>query len=143
MPSRIEGWAHRERASLAISGDTLTWRATLGKKPENIVTTVFDVRFARVARLRLSRVAFAICALGILWMVRESLLVGAALTGVAFAIAAWRWVHPRVFLVLEVTGHHLILQLDPPAVPAAQALVDRIERAIASGEAPGSPPALP
>lgn len=143
MPSRIEGWAYRERATLDISGDTLTWRASTGRQPENIVTTVFDVRFARVAKLRVSRAALAITALGVLWMIRESVLVGAGVVAFAIALAVWRWLHPRLFLVLEVRDHQMVLKIEPAAVPGAQALVTRIERAIASGEVPDSPPALP
>lgn len=145
--SRIEGRAYREPATLDISGDTLTWRAQVsslgGTAPENVVTTVHDVRFARVVQLRWSRAGLAVAALGALWMIRESIVVGAVLVVTALGLFAWSWRRPRIFLLLELRDRQMIMKIDRTALPTARALVARIDHALASGELPETPPALP
>lgn len=142
MGARIEGVAYGRRATLEVAADTLTWRAQPGA-PENIVTTVHDVSLARCVELRISRAGLALIALGVIFWFQQGAAVGGAVLGVALVLSIYTFVRPRVYLVLEMRDRRLVLKLDRASLPGARALAERIQRALASGEVPDSPPALP
>lgn len=139
---KIEGMAYGRPATIEIAVDTLTWRA----KPdaaENIVTTIHDVRFAtwRVQRTSWAGAGFA--GLGVVWLLGDAYIVGCISFAIAAALLGQRLAKPRRRLVLEVGANQLVLEVDAGSSGAARALVARIDRAIASGELPESPPMLP
>jgi hypothetical protein len=146
MANAIHGVAYGRSASLEVIGDTLRWRAHRGFKPiaENIVTTVHDVRLARWIVQRFSWAGVLCAALGAVWLVRESLVLGAGALAAGTALVGWRLASPRRVLILELAGPtQLVLDVGAPSAAAARALAARIDRAIASGEGPSSPPMLP
>lgn len=142
----VAGHAYGRRATLEVSGDALTWRAQRGSlqpTPENIVTTVHDVREVRWLQQLWSLPGGALALLGALWTFTEGPLWGGLALGVAAALIAHRRLRPRLFLALELTDRRLVMRVDVASAPAARALVRRIERALATGELPDRPPALP
>jgi hypothetical protein len=146
MATAIHGVAYGRSASLEITGDTLLWRAHRGFQPvaENIVTTVHDVRLARWIVQRFSWAGALCAALGALWLVRESLVLGTCALGAGAVLIGWRIASPRRVLILELAGPtQLVLDVGAPSAAAARALAARIDRAIASGEGPTTPPMLP
>lgn len=142
----LAGFAYGRRATLDVSGDTLTWRAQRGSlqpTPENIVTTVHDVREVRWIEQAWSLPGGALAILGGLWTFTEGVLWGTLALGVAAALLVHRRLRPRLFLALELSDRRLVMRVDVASAAGARALVGRIERALATGEAPARPPALP
>lgn len=144
-PTVITGTAYGRRATIEIAGDTLTWRAQRGLSPvaENIVTTVHDVRLVQWLVLRHSWSGLVIGAIGGLIAISEGLIAGIAPVGVGVALLGWRFTHPRQYLVLDVGQSRLVIQVALASTDPARTLADRIDRAIATGEVPSSPPMLP
>ena len=140
----ITGQAYGRRATLEVTGDTLMWRAQHGARSiaENIATTVHDVRSARWLRLAWSRGGGVLIALGVLWVISQS-LVGLASIAAGAALVVWRRLRPRQFLVLEVGDRRLVLRVAALSAAPARALAERIQRALASGEVPVATPMLP
>lgn len=140
----ISGSAYGERATLEVTGETLTWRARpAGELRENICTTVHDVRDSHWIEQRTSVPGLVLLAVGAIWTSTYGPLEGAFAIAVGVALLAWRRSRPRRLLVLDVGDRRLVMTVDAPSAREARALVDRIDRAIASGEAPASPPTLP
>jgi hypothetical protein len=144
MGTEIHGVAYGRSASVEIDGDTLWWRAQRGDISEKIVTTVHDVRVARWVVQRFSWVGALCAALGGVWIVRENLGLAVGALAVAAALVVRRIASPRRILILELAGSmQLVLDVRAVSAAAARALVERIDRTIASGESPSSPPMLP
>jgi len=141
----ITGHAYGRRCTLEVAGDTLTWRAQRGMPPtpENIVTTVHDVRHARFDVLAWSHAGLALAALGALWAASESLLVGGLALALGLALVFYRRSQPRQQLVLDLTDRRLVLAVAPACSASARQLVARVDRALTSGEIPLTPPPLP
>lgn len=144
-PIVITGHAYGRRATLELAGDRLMWRARRGARQiaENIATTIHDVRGARWLDLAWSRGGTALVGIGAMWAVTESLAAGLAAGAVGLAMLTWRRLRPRHFLVLDVGDRRLVLRVTGGSAPSARALAGRIQRALASGELPRIPPALP
>jgi hypothetical protein len=143
--SVIIGHAYGRRATLEVTDETLVWRAQRGvdRVAENIATTVHDVRGARWVELVWSRGGAALCGLGALWAASEGVIAGLATIAAGVALVAWRRLHPRRFLLLEVGDRRLVLHVAADSAPGARALVERITRTLASGEPPRATPTLP
>jgi hypothetical protein len=145
----ITGLAYGRRATLEVAGDTLTWRARRGTfssgpaVPENIVTTVHDVRLARFLALPWSYAGLATLALGIGLAATNTVLAGLVACAAGAGLLVWRRLHPRQYLVLDVGDRRLAMKVALPSAAPARALAERVDRALASGEVPLSPPKLP
>ena len=142
----LAGYAYGRRASLDVAGDTLTWRAQRGSlqpTPENIVTTVHDVREVRWLEQSWSLPGGGLALLGGLWTYTEGVVFGAFALAVAAALLVHRRLRPRLFLALELADRRLVMRVDVASASVARTLVGRIERALATGELPATPPALP
>ncbi|MGN6103925.1 MAG: hypothetical protein ACTHU0_02365 [Kofleriaceae bacterium] len=142
----IAGRAYGHRATLEVAGETLTWRAQRGHaRPisENIVTTIHDVADARWIEQRWSVPGTGLVALGAIQAISEGLAWAAAPAAIGAVLVGWRIVRPRRYLVLELGDRRLVLAVDPPCAPHARALAARIDRALATGERPATPPPLP
>jgi len=144
-PIVITGHAYGRRATLAIAGDTLMWRAQRGARliAENIATTIHDVRGARWLDLAWSRGGAALIAIGALWGASEGLVAGAAAGALGLGLVVWRRLRPRHFLVLDIGDRRLVLRVTGGSAPSARALAGRIQRTLASGEPPRATPTLP
>ncbi len=142
----IAGQAYGHRATLELSQDTLTWRAhrgSLQKTAENIVTTVHDVRDVRWIEQSWSLPGGVLAVLGLLWIFTEGVLWGALALAAAIAMLVHRRVRPRLYLSLDLGARQLVMKVTVASAPAARSLVERIERALSTGELPSTPPALP
>jgi len=141
----ITGHAYGRRCTLEVGGDTLTWRAQRGMPPvaENIVTTVHDVRHARFLILGWSYAGIALALLGALWAASESIVVGGLGLIAGLALVAYRRSQPRQQLVLDLADRRLVMAVGPDSATPARDLVARVDRALATGEAPLAPPPLP
>ena len=142
----LAGYAYGRRASLDVAGDTLTWRAQRGSlqpTPENIVTTVHDVREVRWLEQSWSLPGGGLALLGGLWTFTEGVVFGGFALAVAAALLVHRRLRPRLFLALELADRRLVMRVDVASAAVARTLVGRIERALATGELPATPPALP
>ena len=144
-PIVITGHAYGRRATLAIAGDTLMWRAQRGARriAENIATTVHDVRGARWLDLAWSRGGIALVAIGALWGASEGLVAGVTTGALGLGLVVWRRLRPRYFLVLDIGDRRLVLRVTGGSAPSARALAGRIQRALAGGEPPHATPTLP
>jgi len=144
-PIVITGHAYGRRATLELAGDRLMWRAQRGTRriAENIATTIHDVRGARWLDLAWSRGGAVLLGLGAVWAASESIAAGIAAAAVGAGLVIWRRLRPRHFLVLDVGDRRLVMKVTGGSAPTARALAGRIQRALASGEPPGAPPALP
>jgi hypothetical protein len=140
--AKITGTAYGRPATIEVSGDTVAWRAR-PEAAENIVTTIHDIRFASWQVQRTSWVGIAFAALGGVWIVGDAYVVGAVVFVIAAVLIGLRFGQPRRRLVLEVGANQLVLDVDAGSSGPARALAARIDRAIASGELPASPPTLP
>lgn len=142
--TQIDGVAYGFAATLELAGDTLTWRARRGLPPiaENIVTTIHEVRLARWVVGRTSWPGLAVAGVAGLTALRAP-VAGAVGLAAAAALVGWRLARPWRRLVLELPGTDLVLDVAAGSAAAATELVRRIERAIATGEAPARPPMLP
>jgi hypothetical protein len=141
-PTKITGAAYGRPASLEIAGDTLTWRAR-PDAAENIVTTIHDVRFARFTSQRMSWPGIGFAALGAVWILGDWYVIGAIAFALALALIGLRLAQPSRRLTLEVGANQLVLDVEASSSSAARELVQRIDRAIVSGELPSNPPMLP
>lgn len=142
----LTGRAYQRRATLEIKGDTLMWRAQKGQvysAPENIATSVHDVKNVMWIERRGTIGGASLAALGLLWIAYGHLAFGAVAFGLAILYIAWRATHPARFLGLELGGRWLVLRVDTTSAADARALVGRIEQHLLTGEAPERPPALP
>jgi hypothetical protein len=141
----IAGHAYGRGATLELAGDTLTWRAQRGSPvaPENIVTTVHDVRDVRWIEQAWSLPGGALGVLGVLWTGTEGLAWGALALGTAAALLVHRRMRPRLYLSLDLGDRRLVLRVAAGSAAGARAVAQRIERALATGELPASPPTLP
>jgi hypothetical protein len=144
-PLVITGQAYGRRATLAIAGDTLMWRAQRGARriAENIATTIHDVRDARWLDLAWSRGGAALLGLGALWAISEGIPAGLGTAMIGLALLVWRRLKPRQFLVLDVGDRRLVLRVATVSASTARELARRIQRALASGELPHATPMLP
>jgi len=140
----ISGHAYGERATLEISGEALTWRAKpAGELPENIATTVHDIRDSHWIEQRISLPGVILLCVGGVWMYTYGILEGAFAIAVGIALLWWRRSRPRRLLVLDLGGRRLVMNVDALSAGHARALVKRIDRIAESGEASASPPTLP
>ncbi|HWO25188.1 MAG TPA: hypothetical protein VNO30_40895 [Kofleriaceae bacterium] len=146
IASIIAGQAYGRRATLEVSHDTLTWRAHRGSlpaTPENIVTTVHDVRDVRWIEQSWSLSGGILAVLAFVWFYTEGALWGAITLVIAAALLVYRRMRPRLFLALELADRRLVLKVAVTSASDARVLVERIEHALATGELPPSPPKLP
>jgi hypothetical protein len=142
----VTGHAYGRRATLELSQDTLTWRAQRGSLqpvPENIVTTVHDVRGVRWLAQSWSLPGGALAALGLIGSASEILAGGALAFAAGAALLVHRRLRPRLFLVLDVGDRRLVMQVAIASAAPARTVVARIKHALASGEPPATPPTLP
>jgi hypothetical protein len=142
----IAGHAYGRRATLEVNRDTLTWRAHRGAlqaTAENIVTTVHDLRDVRWVEQTWSVPGGILAVLGLLWTYTEGVAWGALALAIAAALIVRRRMRPRLFLALDLGDRSLVMKVAVASAPDARALVGRIERALATGELPATPPALP
>jgi hypothetical protein len=137
----LTGRAYGHRATLELTGDTLTWRAQRGTPPvaENIATTPHDVQAARLVVRRWSIPGFLISSISVMWMASESALVGAIPLAVGLALIVARQLRPLRHLALDLGDRTLVLRVAPGLADDARTLVDRVARR----ELPASPPTLP
>jgi hypothetical protein len=144
-PIVITGQAYGRRATLAVTGDTLVWRAQRGAQriAENIATTIHDVRGARWLDLMWSRGGAALIAIGAMWAASETLTTGLIAGAVGLGLVIWRRLRPRHFLVLDIGDRRLVLRVTGGSAPSARALAGRIQRALADGDPPRTAPTLP
>ena len=144
-PIVVTGHAYGRRATLAITGDTLVWRAQRGARriAENIATTIHDVRGARWLDLAWSRGGAALLAIGAMWAASETLATGIVAGAIGLGLVVWRRLRPRHFLVLDIGDRRLVLRVTGGSAPSARALAGRIQRALADGDTPRSAPTLP
>lgn len=144
-PIVITGHAYGRRATLEVAGDTLMWRARRGAKEiaENIATTVHDVRDVHLVNFAWSRGGAVLLLLGALWAASRSVLAGATAASIGLGMVIWRRLRPRHFLVLHVGDRRLVMQVTEISAAPARELAGRIQRTLASGEAPQSTPTLP
>lgn len=144
MTDVISGNAYGVRATLEVSGEALTWRARPdGELPENICTSVHDVRDSHWIEQRVSLPGLVLLGVGGVWMYMYGVLEGIFAIAVGAALLWWRHSRPRRMLILDVGSRRLVMNVDAPSAAGARALVARIDRAIATGEVPPSPPTLP
>jgi hypothetical protein len=140
----ISGNAYGARATLEVSGEALTWRARPdGELPENICTSVHDVRDSHWIEQRVSLPGVVLVAVGCIWIYMYGVLEGAFAIAVGAVLLWRRFTRPRRMLILDVGSRRLVMDVDGPSAGHARALVARIDRAIATGEQPASPPTLP
>ena len=137
----LTGRAYGHRATLELSGDTLTWRAQRGSPPiaENIATTPHDVQAAQLVVRRWSVGGVLLSMISTMWMASESALVGAIPLAVGLALVVYRQLRPTRYLTLDLGTRLLVLRVQPSLAADAQALVERVARR----ELPASPPTLP
>ena len=144
MADVISGHAYGQRATLEISGDSLTWRArAVGELPENIATTVHDVSGCHWVEQRVSLPGLILVGVGIVWTFMYGVVEGAFAIACGAALFAWRRSRPRRMLILDLGNRRLVMDVDAPSAAQARMLASRIDRALESGEVPASPPSLP
>lgn len=144
MGDVISGHAYGARATLEVSGDSLTWRARpSGELPENIATTVHDVSGGHWIEQRTSLPGIVLVGVGVVWSFVYGAVAGAMAIAAGAALLWWRRSRPRRMLILDLGGRRLVMDVDAASAPAARLLAARIDRAIESGEVPASPPSLP
>ncbi len=140
----ISGSAYSERATLEVNGEALTWRARPdGEHPENICTSVHDVRDSHWIEQRVSLPGIILACVGAIWIYMYGVLEGGFAIAVGAVLFYWRFTHPRRMLVLDLNGRRLVMNVDALSAASARSLVARIDRAIETGEVPASPPTLP
>jgi len=141
MSVLLTGRAYGHRATLELTGDTLTWRAQRGSPPvaENIATTPHDVREARLVVRRWSIPGVLLGFISVMWMASESAVLGAIPLAVGLALIAIRQLRPTRYLMLDLGTRELVLRVAPALAPDAKLLVERVQR----HELPASPPSLP
>jgi hypothetical protein len=65
-----------------------------------------------------------------------------SMAAIGVGLVIWRRLRPRQSLVLDLGDRRLIMQITGVSAPAARALVPRIQRTIASADAPLITPTL-
>ncbi len=141
--SEIRGQAYQRPVSLTVNGDTLTWRARRGQEPENIATTVHDVRDVTWLAKRWSIGAAIIGALGAYWCAQSLFWLGGLAIAIGVALCAWRWRHPRYWLGLDLGTRWLVMRVEPTSADRARQLAERIQVRLITGEVAATPPTLP
>jgi hypothetical protein len=144
-PIVITGHAYGRRATLEVTGDTLMWRAQRGARriAENIATTIHEVRNVRWLDLAWSRGGMVLLGLGGMWAASEGLVAGIGAAAVGIGLVIWRRLRPRHFLVLDVGDRRLVMRVTGVSAPSARQLSVRIQRTLAAGQPPRTPPTLP
>lgn len=139
----IRGQAYQRPVQLTVNADTLTWRARRGIDPENIATTVHDIRDVTWLEKRWSIGAGIVAALSVMWISQGILFFGIATLASSIALAIWRWTHPRYWLGLDLGTRWLVMRVEPTCADDARTLATRIERRLVSGEVAVTTPSLP
>lgn len=140
----IRGQAYQRPASLEVNVDTLTWRARRGlAEPENIATTVHDLRDVTWLEKRWSIGAGILAALSVLWISQDIVAFGLMTLGAAIGLSIYRWLRPRYWLGLDLGTRWLVMRVDPTCADHARRLADRIQVRLLTGEVPATPPTLP
>jgi hypothetical protein len=145
-PIVLTGRAYQRRATLEIKGDTLMWRAQKGQvysAPENIATSIHDVKNVMWLERRGTIGGASLAALGVLWIAYGHYAFGVIALALAVLYIAWRAARPSRFLGLELGGRWLVLRVDRTSADEARTLVGRIEKRLLTGESPEHPPTLP
>ena len=137
----LTGRAYGHRATLELTGDTLTWRAQRGTPPvaENIATTPHDVQEAQLVVRRWSIGGLLLTMISAMWMASESALVGAIPLAAGLAMVVIRQLRPTRHLILDLGSRLLVLRVQPSLADDARKLVETVARR----ELPASPPTLP
>ena len=137
----LTGRAYGHRATLELTGDTLTWRAQRGSPPvaENIATTPHDVQVAQLLVRRWSIGGLLLTMISAMWMASESALICGIPLAVGLAMVAVRQLRPHRYLTLDLGTRMLVLRVQPSLAHDAHQLVERVARR----ELPASPPTLP
>jgi len=137
----LTGRAYGHRATLELTGDTLTWRAQRGTPPvaENIATTPHDVQEAQLVVRRWSIGGLLLTMISAMWMASESALVGAIPLDAGLAMVVIRQLRPTRHLILDLGSRLLVLRVQPSLADDARKLVETVARR----ELPASPPTLP
>lgn len=140
----IRGRAYQRAATLEVNVDTLTWRARRGlDEPENIATTVHELRDVTWLEKRWSIGAGILAALSVLWISQDIVAFGLMTLGGAIVLSIYRWLHPRYWLGLDLGTRWLVMRVDPACADHARQLTDRIQVRMLTGEMPENPPTLP
>jgi hypothetical protein len=139
----IRGQAYQRPVSLAVHADTLTWRGRRGIEPENIATTVHDVRDVTWLEKRWSIGAGILAALAVIWIARDDVATGMITLAFATALSVYRWMRPRYWLGLDLGTRWLVMHVDPACADHARQLADRIQVRLLTGEVAATPPTLP
>lgn len=142
----IRGLAGGKPATLEISGDTLTWRATRtgpSPGPDNLVTTIHDVKDVAWLEKRWSAGGLGLGVFAGFWIASESVVIGAVGLAIAAALVARNLVRPTRRLLLLCGDRRLLLEVAPASADSAHDLAARIRHALVHGDAPASPPTLP
>lgn len=139
----ITGQAYQRPVSLAVNADTLTWRARRGLEPENIATTVHDLRDVTWLEKRWSIGAGILAALSVLWISQDMIAFGVMALIYAIGLSVRRWLRPRYWLGLDLGTRWLVMRVDPACADHARQLADRIQVRLLTGEVAASPPTLP
>jgi hypothetical protein len=140
---KIRGMSGGKPASLDVSTDTLTWRASRDGVADNVATTIHDVKEVAWYEKRWSGIGLAIALAGVLWSLGESMLIGAIMAAIGVALTIRVYTRPTRLLALACGDRRLILEVDADSADPARALAQRIQHVLDTSEAPESPPALP
>lgn len=142
--NEIRGQAYQRPVSLVVTGDTLTWRARRGlDEPENIATTVHELRDVTWLEKRWSIGAGILAVLSVLWIAQDIVGFGVATLAGAVALSAYRWLRPRYWLGMDLGTRWLVMRVDPACADHARQLADRIQSRLLTGEVAAGPPTLP
>lgn len=146
MQTTIRGVAQGKPATLDVSGDTLTWRATrVGPSPgpDNLATTIHEVKDVAWLEKRWSAGGLGLGVLAGLWMATEGVVVGALALAVAAALVWRNLARPTRKLLVLCGDRRLLLDVDADSAAQARDLAARIRHTQLHGELPTSPPTLP
>jgi hypothetical protein len=142
----IRGQANGKPATLEISGDTLTWRATragISPGPDNLATTIHDIKDVAWLEKKWSAGGLGLGALAVFWIASEDVVVGAIGLAIAGALVARTFTRPIRRLLILCGDRRLLLDVDADSAATARALAERIRHALLHGDGPLSPPTLP
>ena len=142
----IRGVSQDKPATLDVTGDTLTWRAIRPGPPpgpDNLATTIHDVKDVAWLEKRWSAGGLGLGALSAFWIASEGVVVGALGLAVALALVARTLARPTRRLLLLCGDRRLLLEVEAASAVDARDLVARIRHVILTGGAPASPPTLP
>ena len=139
----IRGLAYQRPVQLAVHGDTLTWRARRGIEPENIATTVHEIRDVTWLEKKWGAGSAVVAALSVMWISQGIIEFGVVTLASAVALGVWRWKRPRYWLGLDLGTRWLVMRVEATSADHARQLAGRIQRALLTGDAPATPPALP